>query len=283
METSNMTMIDREMEFAEEGETSYPGEAETYYGEEGEEAEGESYGAESSLAARRRRARQRELERRRRLARARAPQRFLPVARREAPTARTAVAAVRNLDLETKVQDDILRARQDAQDRRLRRAEIAAVAAVVSGQLQASLQGRVSELNNPYVSAALRAAPLLFLSPGRRGSGAGSYASDPRVIGGALVLGLAFVGDRLKRLDETADVRQVGVADVPVNGTSIFLADALDSRGAILADKAAVFSSSNDTIATIDQTGKVTGVAAGVVVITVRIDDIERRAVLTVT
>lgn len=283
-----MTLTDTD--FAEQAESYLPGES---YFEEGE-GESEAYDEESSAAERRRRrARRAVLERRNRAAAMNAQRRRVTgMARPQIPAtprtpataARAAVAAVERLDIETKVQDDELRGRLAAQERRTSRSEMAAVAAVASGQLQASFQDRFPELRNPFARAALAYAPLLLLSPQKKGTGAGALVSDPRAIGAALVLGLAVVGDRLKKSDETVDIRLVGAPEVEVGRTTILVADALDGRGAVLGGQTPIFESSNRAIAEVDpETGEVTAKAVGPVVITASLDNVVRRIVLTVT
>jgi hypothetical protein len=272
-------------------ETTFGEQAESYLEDEGYLDEGgeEDEAYDEERAARRRRpqrGQQRVVERRRRIAAANAARRRPggpSPTRPSQPSARAAVAAVRQLDLETKVQDDLLRDRLAADERRMSRSEMAAVAAVVSGQFQAAFQDRFTELRNPYVRAALTYAPLLLLSPRKRGTGAGAIVSDPRAIGAALVVGLAFAGDRLTKRDDVVDVRLVGASEVTANQTTTFLADARDNRGVVLAGKTPSFESSDPNVATIDpRTGVVTAKQPGSVVITANVDRIVNRVVLTV-
>ncbi|MGP3945499.1 MULTISPECIES: hypothetical protein [Streptomyces] len=149
--------------------------------------------AEASAAQRlRRRA---AVERQRRIEQAIARRRQQRPVRRP-PMAQTALAAARRVDLESKVENDVLRARLAAQDRRIARSEMATVAGVVANQVQYSFQDRFPMLKKPLARAGLAYAPLLMLAPRRRGSGVAGLLADPRVSGAALVFGIALAGER---------------------------------------------------------------------------------------
>jgi hypothetical protein len=173
------------------GEGAYDSEA---YGD----ASGEGLG-EESRSDRRRRERQRQilLDRQRqrqaqtRLQR-RAPSEPRP-ARPGGPSPRQTIAAVRSLDLDTKVGLDSLRRALEESNRRAARATWAAVTSTAVDQGLASFV--TDAQNHPYVAAGARFAPLLFLSPEKKRGGVEGFATDPRVIAGAAILGIALFGN----------------------------------------------------------------------------------------
>lgn len=235
---------------------------------------------ESAYARRRARQRQLELARQRqRVARARARGQLVSTAR---PAPRTAAAAVRQLDLDTRLQTDTIRRALLDQDRRASRAEIASVASVVGGQVQNSF-GDV--FRNVWARAALSFAPLLILSPRRRGTGFGAVARDPRFVGGLVVAGVVLAGERR---DRAAVVQKLNVVSVPtlVSGTSLpFFADPIDKSGAVIADRSVTWTTSNRNVADVDPlTGVVSaGEQTGPVIITATVDGVVARVPLVVT
>ena len=270
------------LESADADSMSFEGDTwEDDYGDAEQDAEYEmdDFG-EASRATRRRRQRARQLElQRRRMARART-QRSAPA--RPAPPAARAAAAIRTLELENRVQDDAFRGSLVAQQRRQSRTELATLAAVVSNQVRDSFGSSVELLQNPAVKAGLNAAPLLFLAPSKKGEGIGGYLSDKRVIGVGIVAALAFIGNQQDRADEAADIRVISAAEITDGDETIVLADVLDRKGRVLQGKNVVFTTDRPDIATIDANGRVTGQSPGVAVITVAVDDVVRRTVLSV-
>jgi hypothetical protein len=180
------------------GEGAYDSEA---YGEGAYDSE--AYGdasyeglGEESRSARERRERQRQilLERQRqrqRLAQRR-PQRPVPSqprpARAAGPSPRQTIAAVRSLDLDTKVALDSMRRALEESNRRANRANWATIAGVAAAEVINQFDALE---NHPNVSAAILGAPLLLLSPQKHRSGVEGFLLDPRVIGGAAVIGIA--------------------------------------------------------------------------------------------
>ena len=246
----------------------------------------EGYDDESTSAAQRRQ-RAQELARRRRILRAKAMRRGpSPTRALEAsklPVARAAVAAVRSVGLESKIQDDMLRSSIEAQNRRMARSELATVAGVVGSQAQIALQNRITELQNPYVRAILASAPLFLLSPRKRGTGATSFLTDPRFIGTAAALALAFAGDRLNKSASVKKVRLLGPSTIAPAGASAFRGDGLDSGGVPVPGKTVLFTSSDPAIAQIDPTtGVVRGLAKGDVFITATVDGVTETVFLQV-
>jgi hypothetical protein len=239
---------------------------------------GEMY--DEATSRRRRRARQLELARRRR-ARTAAGMRRRAAAPATPPAARTA-AAIRALELENSVQDDAFRAALAAQQRRQSRSEAAAVVAVVSKQVQDSFQNSVDLLQNPLVKAGLTASPLFLLAPQRKGDGLGRYLTDPRVIGTALVLGLAFFGEQQDRADLAADIRVSNASEITDGDDTIILAEVLDRKGRVLQGKNVVFTTDRPDLVDIDANGRVTTKAPGLVVVNITVDNVTRRTVLNV-
>ncbi|GAA0713157.1 hypothetical protein Drose_15660 [Dactylosporangium roseum] len=146
-------------------------------------------------AERRRRARQIAAARRR-MAQGR-PRPLTPTAAGRPPTPRETVAAIRNLDLETKVGEDSLRRALDQANRRASRATYVAVGSVAVDQALDTFRADLE--SHDILRAALRFAPLLLLSPQRTRPGLEGYLLDPRVLGGAAVAGIAAVGAFRKR------------------------------------------------------------------------------------
>jgi hypothetical protein len=89
-----------------------------------------------------------------------------------------------------------------------------------------------------YVKAGARFAPLLFLSPEKTRSGVEGFVTDPRVIGGAAILGIALLGTWRTKSATTARVSIVSppgtVTAPPAAGIAAplsFNAQALDRNG----------------------------------------------------
>jgi uncharacterized protein YjdB len=242
-----------------------------------DESESQDYGEQSESD--RRRARQRRValaQRRQAQARARltggrgttAPARITP---------QQTATAIRNLDLETKVQDDAFRSAISASSKRMSRSEYAAVAGVAVNQFIESFDTP----DNPFARAALRFSPLLLLSPQRRGTGFDSVIRDPRVIGGAAIAGITLIGDNRRRFTVARQLSVQAPSEIAVNDTDLFLADVLDLRGTPV-DTPVTWESSDPATATIDPGGNVKGVKAGTVVVTATADGIKRRVRLKV-
>lgn len=254
-----------------------------YFDGESESLDVESDDSEASAAARRRaRARQLELARRRRAVQARTGRRRMVPASGSAPP-RTAIAAIRQLDVENKVQNDALRSAFAARDKRSSRAEAAAVAGVVTGQIQNSFNDLFA---NTFARAALSFSPLLLLSPKRRDTGVAAIASDPRVYGAVLVAAVAFVGDRRGR---SAEVQRVdittSVPELPAGATVPFSAKVLDKGGSPIPNRDVRWSSSNSAAVQVDPaTGEVTAgsTKGGIAVITAMSDGVDRTVVVRV-
>ena len=151
---------------------------------------GEDLG-EESRSARHRRERQRQIMlARQRQAQMRRRQRSPSPARRPVGAPGPAIRAIRSLDLETKVGLDSLRRAVEESNRRANQATWAAVASTAVNQ---GLDSFSANLTNQYLRAGARFAPMLFLSPQKKKGGAEGFVTDPRVIGGASILGIALL------------------------------------------------------------------------------------------
>lgn len=258
----------------------YESEAEGLFGDSDGDADFESdfdtedIDAESRAAqARRKRARARRVtlaRRRQSLARARSMARqparqpskgVSPTQRATAATAR----AVRNLDLETKVQEDTFRSAITAQNKRMSRGEYAAVVGAAVNQFIETFEAP----DNVYAKAALRFSPLLLLAPQRRGRGVEGLIKDPRVIGGAAVAALVVIGDQ-RKANKAREIRILQPPDLDVDGDPYqMVADVLDGNGVNLPDEKVTWAASG--AATVTEAGLVTpGSTAGPATLTAK-------------
>jgi Bacterial Ig-like domain (group 2) len=250
-------------------------------GEAYDEGNGEGeYGEESRSSRERRRqayARRVALARRRQeLARARAGGRRYPGV---VPPRPSTDAAIRTLDLETKVQGDTFRGAVSSQNRRMSRSEYAAVAGAATNQFIESFDAP----DNPYFRAGLRFAPLLLLAPQKRGTGFGAFVTDPRVIGLTAVAAITVLGENRERLLGPRRIDVLAAGELAAGADDRFVAEVVDSSGRVISDDVA-WSSDDANVATIDpSTGKVHGQAAGTAIITATFDGLVRRVRLKVT
>ena len=209
------------------------------------EAEYEDLG-EESRSARRRRERQRQIllaRQRQRQAQLRSQQRAplrqqRPV-RPAGPSPRQTINAVRSLDLENKLEQDSLRRTMEEANRRASRATWAAVASTAVDQGLASFV--TDAQNHPYVAAGVRFAPLLFLSPEKKRGGVEGFATDPRVIGGAAILGIALLGNFRTRAQGANTVTIGNPGDITPGVGGTLAAVALDRNGIPLSVQPATF------------------------------------------
>jgi hypothetical protein len=209
----------------------------------------EGYG-EESRSARRRRERQRQImlarQRQAELRRRQPPARVARPARPAGPPPRQTITAIRSLDLETKVGLDSLRRALEESNRRAARATWAAVAGAAVDQGIDSFNSDLG--NHEYVKAGARFAPLLFLSPEKTRSGVEGFATDPRVIGGAAILGIALLGTWRSKSETAAGVR-IGplTAELVASGPAgTMTVQALDRNGKAVSSQPAFTWSSSD-------------------------------------
>ncbi len=259
---------DFESDAWDEGEGDYAGEA----GYDSEDAR--------SDAIRRARARRIALARRRMAATSRARR---PSTAVTAPTTpRQTVAAIRSLDLETKVGEDSLRRALERSNRRATRATYATIASVAVDQAFDSFQEDFD--GHDFVRAGLRIAPLLLLSPERRRPGLEGFVLDPRVIGGAAVVGIV-AADKLRNRDDgvgtlTIQPRIISLA----SATGTFSGTVLTKRGTTKAVTLS-FDSADPTVLTVDNkdTGQFTAKKAQSTKVLVTGDGISEFVDVTVT
>lgn len=271
MSTTWLEDLDSEAAEYDEGEL-YDSESDLEW-DEGESDEGES---EESRASRRRRtqARQLAVARRQAQVRAQAQARARTTAVRPrpatAPPARTA-AAIRAVDLDSRVAHDGLRRELALQRKRMNRSEYAAVAGLAVSQFVESFD----QPQNVYARAALRFAPLLLLTPQRRGRGLESFVADPRVIGGAAILGITVLGEQRSRasIDVAAPSQLQATSSVQLN------AQVVSPRGDVLAGRTVQWTTSDPNVATVDASGKVTGVNPGAVFLIAMVEGLPARRI----
>ncbi|TDD63829.1 hypothetical protein E1262_29875 [Jiangella aurantiaca] len=262
MSTTWLEGLESEAAEYDEGEL-YDSESDLEW-DDSETDEGES---EESRASRRRRAQARQLAVARRQAQVRAQ--ALGRARTTAvrprpmppppppPPARAAAAAIRAVDLDSRVAHDSLRRELALQRRRMSRSEYAAVAGLAVSQFVESFD----QPQNVYARAALRFAPLLLLTPQRRGRGLESFVADPRVIGGAAILGITVLGEQRAK----ASIDVAAPSELAANSSLQLNAQVVTPRGEVVSGRTVRWSTTDDQVARVDATGRVTGVKAGTV------------------
>ena len=236
----------------------------------------EAYDDAESRASRARRRRARALAvARRRAALARRQTSLIP-----APAAPRAVAsAVKELDLETKVQQDNLRSVVAGQNKKLQRANLSAAAVVLVNEGLRTF----GEPDNTFVRAAIQASPLLLLPGVSTSRGVGGFLTDPRFIGIGGALGLALIGNQRNKDAAVNSISILGPTQLATGKTDVFIADVFDGRGKA-SKTVATWQSDNTAVASIDPTsGRVTaGTTPGVATITATAGDVVRRVRLEV-
>jgi hypothetical protein len=180
-------------------------------------------------------------------------------------------AAVREVDLQSKVQADALHSRLAHQGKRIDRGELAFMATIVERQLESSFP---SVVENRIVAAGLRASPLLLLKPSWRRDGVGGYLGNPQLLGAGLVVGLTIAGELRRKSQDVRDVRITRFErHMPVNGSIRFRADPLDENDRVIGEKRQTihWETSEPAVATVNtDTGDVKAVSPGNVTITAR-------------
>lgn len=219
---------------------------------------------------------------RRRRARALAVARQQAVARRTAAPApsgpRAVVSAVKELDLQTKVQQDDLRAVMASWNRKAERNNLATVALLVVPQLFRTF----GEPDNAIVRNGINASPLFLLSPGRQRPGVEGVLRHPAFYGGAAALALGFVEQQRERGVRIGLITVTGPTQLAVKSQALFVAQVSDASGRPTQTDV-TWTSNNPTAATIDaKTGQVTANAAGFTVIEATAGGVSGRAGLQV-
>jgi hypothetical protein len=241
----------------------------------------EAYDAEADRSRDRRRRAEALAAARRREAAARARGRQRPpLPATPPPTAPSAVVnAVKELDLQTQVQQDTLRSAIAEQNRKLDRANLAAVAAALVPEAFRTF----GTPDNAFVRVGIEAIPLAFLPRGSRRDGVAGVLQTPVVYGGLGLVGLGLIGDQRKRRSSVRTVDILGPAQLTAGSKDVFVADVFDGGGKPV-NVAPTWQSSNSAVATINPaTGEVTaGQQPGVTVITATADDVVRRVRLEV-
>jgi hypothetical protein len=225
---------------------------------------------DESAASRARKRRAQALAAARRRAATRRTSRSLPTT---APP-RAVVSAVKELDLQTKVQEDATRSAIATQNKKLDRSNLATVATLVIGEGLRTF----GEPENSFVRAGIQASPLLLLAPGRSRPGLEGYLRHPAFAGGVGVLGLAFIAEQRKRNEVVQTVDVIGPQQLGTNQEDVFLADVFDARGK-QSSVVVTWESDNPAVVTVDpNTGRVkAGGSAGVAIITARAGNVVRR------
>lgn len=173
---------------------------------------------DAEAVRRRRRSRRRaDLQRRRALARRRAT--GTAVARRP----RTAAAAIRAVDADQKAIENDLRSEINQLKRDGQWSNWVTVATAVTGAGLA-----IRKPGNPYLEAAVRAAPLVLLRSPRGAKGGAAILTRPQVVGPALIGLAAFIGTKLdqKRINVPTQVK------VKEGGDTAIFAEVVSASGA---------------------------------------------------
>ncbi|WP_433379083.1 hypothetical protein ACQPZX_12850 [Actinoplanes sp. CA-142083] len=229
-----------------------------------------------SDAARRRRARRVLLERQRLAQRRRLPQ---PVTRPGPPTARATVAAIRNLDLKTKVGEDELRQSLEAANRRARMAGYVTATSVAVDQ---ALDTFADDLDgHDLVRSLIRVAPLLLLSPQRTRPGVEGYLLDPRVLGGAAVAGIAAVGAFRNRNSGVDHIEINTPAPPNVGDKGRFVGVAVDGKGRDV-DTTITWASADTNLIKVASNGDFEAIAPGTARITAEAKGVRQSFFVTI-
>jgi hypothetical protein len=204
--------------------------SEADYDSEGDYDSEADYDSEDvrSDATRRARARQIALARRR-VAAVRSAR---PLTAAATPSPRQTVAAIRNLDLETKVGESSLRTALEAANRRARRATYVTVASVAVDQALDSFRSDLD--GHDFVRAGMRFAPILLLPTQRTRSGLEGIVTHPWFIGGTAVAGILAAGEFRNRASRTHDVIMTFDPKVKAGSSGRFTAVAVDGSGAVI-------------------------------------------------
>jgi hypothetical protein len=189
--------------------------------------EGDGEGSDDSEASRwetDRRARARRLAAARRRAYRYPPAGRTTVVRPVSP--RDTVTAIRELDLQTKVGNDSLRAMLERANRRARRANYVVPASLAVDQVIDTFGDDLAD--HAFVRAGLRSLPLLLLSPERTKRGFEGFILDPRVLGFAGVVAIVGAGQFRSR---GVGVTRIEILNNAVTGSGTLRGIATDKNG----------------------------------------------------
>jgi Bacterial Ig-like domain (group 2) len=183
------------------------------------------------------------------------------------------VSAVKELGLQTQVQQDTLRDVIAAQNKKIERSNLVTVGALLIPEAFRTF----GEPDNALVRAGILAAPLLLAPRGQSRSGLDGVIRHPAFYGGAGLLALAFIGDQRKRNSSVQAINVLGPAQLTANKDDVFIADVLDARGK-QSTITPTWQSDNPAVAEIDAaTGRVRARAPGVAIISASAGDVVRR------
>ena len=159
-------------------------------------------------------------------------------------------AAIRNVDLDNKVQADTFSRALRAQRGRLSRSEYSIAASKVVDELRERLPDDIKK--NEIVKTALPLAPLLFLKPHKRGRGFESVISDPRVWGPALAAGVALFSKTREQSPSEVVITPGTGLKIPKSAGSFQLnAVVRDRSGASISDRTIDWTSLDDSTASV--------------------------------
>ncbi|NEA33397.1 hypothetical protein [Streptomyces sp. SID13031] len=268
--------------------TSWPDDydSEAYYDTEDYDTEDYDSGDYDSEATRADALRKREAEARRIVALrqksqrrpgVRAPvSRRVPASRRATPA--TAVAAVRNLDLETKVGQDSLRRGIEQANARSARARLTAMASLGVDQALDTFGEKLKE--HEFVRAGLRLAPLALLGKQHTKPGAAGWLLSPQVIGVASVAGIVAAGHFFKPGASVSQIdltpRKISAAGAAGPTAGKFKPRIKDTSGNLLNLKPFAYDSDDDKALVVEDDGTFTvppGTSAKTVTVTVTVGD----------
>jgi hypothetical protein len=260
----------------------FPEDLDTEYEDAYDDAEryddSEAYDDSESAASRARRRRARALAARRRAA-ARRPS-TLPASRLPATAPpRAVVSAVKELDLQSQVQQDTLRSALAAQNKKFERLGLLNAATLLIGE---GLRAFGTPDNN-VLRVLIQTSPLLLTPPGQSRPGFEGLIRHPALYGGVGALGLAFIADQRQRGSSVQTINVLGPTQLTVGKEDVFVADVLDARGKP-STVTATWQSDNIAVADINATtGRVkAGTNPGVAIIKVSAGGVERKLRLEV-
>ena len=143
-----------------------------------------------------------------------------------APVPQRIGAAIRDLDLETKVADDALRGRLSALQKQVNRGGYVTFISAAVDQIIDTFHPE-----NSFLRGGLRALPLLAVKTEQRPWTVESIVTDPRVLGGGVIGGLTLYGYLRDRGATAHRVSLTAPSSVQVDGTTPIIAQVLDRDG----------------------------------------------------